>query len=157
MIATALGALGRGTGMIATALGALGTVFGAVKANWIYYAVIAVLALALLGAIWRMDHLSGALALEKSEHKATQEALAREVEKGMGWKTAYENALERAAAQGQATQACLDREVAAAAAREERAAILQAAQPRLRTEQERQQVVNDETRKRAADRLNRPW
>jgi hypothetical protein len=143
--------------MIATLASLFGAAVGAVKSNWIPYALIAVLALALLGALWRADHLSGALDLEKSNHKATQEALAREVEKGAGWKAAYEKALFAADAHRAATQACLDRAVAEAAAREERAAILQAAPPRSRTEQERQQVVNDETRKRAADRLNRPW
>jgi hypothetical protein len=143
--------------MIATIASLFGTALGTVKGNWKLYAVIAVLILALLGAIWRADRLSGTLALERSEHKGTTEALAREVEKGMGWKAAYEEALIAVDAQRTAAQACLDRAVATAAAREERAAILQAAQPRPRTDQERRQVVNDETRRRAADRLNRPW
>lgn len=133
------------------------SLFSAVKSNWIYYAVIAVLALALLGALWRVDHISGALALEQSDHSATKEALTREVEKGMGWMAAYDEVTRAAEAHWEATQACLDREVEAREAQAERAALLQAAQPRARTEQERQQVVNDETRKRAADRLNRPW
>jgi hypothetical protein len=118
---------------------------------------LAALALALLGALWRVDHLSGALDREKSAHEATQETLARELAKGRGWKAAYEEALFAADAHRTATRACLDREVAATAAREERGAILQAAPPRPRTEQERQQVANDETRKRAANRLNRPF
>ena len=135
----------------------LATLCGTIKSGWMYWTIIAVLALALLGALWRMDHLSGALALEESNHKATQEALAGAVEKGKGWMAAYEEALIAAEAQRAATQACLDRAVAAEAAREERAEILQTAQPRPRTDTERQQVVNDATRKRAADRLNRDF
>jgi hypothetical protein len=127
------------------------------KINWIPYAVIAALVLALLAAFWRVDNLSGKLALEQSEHNATKDALAVEVEKGQGWVAAYEEALARAQAQGEAVEACYAREVATATAREERAAILQTAQPRAQTEQEKQQVVDNETRKRAADRLNRAW
>ena len=135
----------------------LATLCGTIKSGWMYWTIIAVLALALLGAIWRADHLSGALALEQSNHKATQEALAGAVEKGKGWMAAYEEALDAADAHRAATQACFDREVAARTAEEERREILQTAQSRPRTDTERQQVVNDETRKRAADRLNRVW
>lgn len=116
-----------------------------------------ILVLALTAALWRADHLSGELATEISIHKATQEALTREVEKGAGWKTAYEYEVDVAKAHREATQACLDRTADAEKARKEREALLQAAQPRPRTETEKQQVVNDATRARAADRLNRPF
>lgn len=116
-----------------------------------------VLGLLLAAALWRADHLSGKLDAERAEHKATQAALAEEVAKGMGWKTAYEESVKNAEAHQQAMQACLDRAVAAEKARKERETILQAAPPRSRTEEEKQQVVNDETRARAADRLNRAF
>ncbi|MDR2055646.1 MAG: hypothetical protein LBQ10_07250 [Desulfovibrio sp.] len=121
--------------------------------NWGYVAAAAVFGLSL----WGIDHLNGKLDLEKAAHRQTKTELAEALEKGMGWKAAYEEALVAADAHRTATRACLDRVAADAAAREERAEILQAAQPRPRTEQERQQVVNDETRQRAADRLNRDW
>ena len=113
-------------------------------------------ALLVAGGI-RVENLSGALALEENRHAATKEALAREVEKGAGWKAAYEKALMAADAHRAATQACLDREVETRKAVEERAEILQAAQPRPRTDAEKRQVVDDATRARAVDRLNRPW
>jgi hypothetical protein len=103
-----------------------------------------------------MVDLTGKLALERSAHKTTQEALVRETEKALGWMAAYEDMQERAMAQAAATQACLGREAAARKAQEERRKILQAA-PRARTAAEKMQVVNDATRKSAADRLNRPW
>lgn len=124
--------------------------------NWKLYAVIGGLAVALLLAFWRIDNVQGKLQLEQAEHNQTKVALADAIEKGNGWKAAYEEALTAATAQREATQACLDREAEARTAQEARNAILQAAQPRPRTEAEQKQVVDDETRKRSADRLNRP-
>lgn len=115
------------------------------------------LAVALAAALWRADNLGGKLDKERAEHKATQEALVREVEKGAGWIDAYNEAFASAEAHRQATAACIERAAAAETARQEREAILQAAPPGPRTEAEKQQVVTDDTRKRAADRLNRPW
>lgn len=125
--------------------------------NWKHYAL-AGAAFALLAALalWRIDNLHDKLKLERSEHGKTQAALADAIEKGNGWKAAYEEAYRNAESQRQAAQACLEREAEAEKARQEREAILQAAQPRLRTEAEKQQVVDDETRIRAAGRLNRP-
>ena len=136
--------------MIATIARLFVSAFSAVKANRLLCLLVAVLALALLAAIWRADRLSGALALEKSEH-------ARTAERGEGWKAAYGEALADAAVKGEAIQACLAREVAAREALQERTALLQAARPRARTATERLEVVDDETRQRAAVRLNRPW
>lgn len=121
--------------------------------NWKHYAVVGLLVLL---ALWRIDNLQGKLKLERSEHQTTKEALAVAVEKGNGWKAAYETANGRAEANREAAQACLDREVEARAASEEREAILQASPLRARTETEQTQVVGNETRKRTADRLNRP-
>lgn len=124
--------------------------------NWKLYVLIAGLVAALLLAFWRIDNVQGKLRLEQTEHKQTKVALADAIEKGNGWKVAYEEARGAATAQREATQACLDREVEARTAQEARNAILQAAQPRPRTEAEQKQVVDNETRKRSADRLNRP-
>jgi hypothetical protein len=124
--------------------------------TWQGWTVIGLGAALLVGSIKTVD-LSGKLALEQSAHKQTQEALTRETEKALQWMVVYEDMQERALAQAAATQTCLDREAAARKAQEERRKILQAAQPRARTAAEQKQVVNDETRKSAADRLNRPW
>ncbi|CAK7024825.1 MAG: hypothetical protein DELT_02537 [Desulfovibrio sp.] len=121
--------------------------------NWKHYTVIGLL---IVLALWRIDNVQGKLKLERSEHQNTKDALADAIEKGNGWKAAYEEARSAAEAHREATQACLDREAEARAASQERKAILQAAQPRPRAETERTQVVDDETRKRTADRLNRP-
>lgn len=93
---------------------------------------------------------------EEASHEKTQTALNNAVAKGNGWKIAYEEANATAEAHRKATQACFDREVEARVAEQERDAILQAAQPRPRTETEQEQVVDDETRKSCANRLNRP-
>ena len=117
----------------------------------------AILSLLLLLALWRIDSLSGKLDAERVRHKATQEALVREVEKGLGWKNAYEGAIKAAEAHRLAAQTCYELAAEAETAREKRAEILQAAPTRARTETEKTQVVDDETRVRVADRLNRPW
>lgn len=112
------------------------------------------IAIAVLG--WRLDAVQDKLTLEQSDHKETRTALDGAIEKGNGWMAAYHEALDTAQAHKKATQACLDRAVEARAAAEERSTIVQAAQPRPRTDNEQKQVVDDATRKRSADRLNRP-
>lgn len=121
--------------------------------NWKHYAIFGFLALL---ALWRIDGLKSDLKLERSEHQNTQDARDEAVRRGNEWKAAYEEARAAAEANGAAAQACLDREVEARAASQEREEILQASPPRPRTETEQAQVVGNETRKRSADRLNRP-
>lgn len=120
------------------------------------YIAVALVALVVVLLLWRIDNLGGKLDREKDAHNRTKSELAIAIEKGLGWKLAYETALNDAANQAKATQACLDREAEAIQAQGERKAILQAAQPRQRTEQEKTEVVDDATRNRFADRLNRP-
>lgn len=120
------------------------------------YVLLAGLAVLLLLSLWRIDNVQGKLRLEQTEHNQTKVALADAIEKGNGWKAAYHEALSAAEAHKEATEACLNREVEAREAAEERSTILQAAQPRTRTDNEQKQVVDDATRKRSADRLNRP-
>ena len=115
-----------------------------------------ILLLIALLALWRCSVLQGKYELEQSKHQKTQNALAEAVEKGNGWKAAYEEANGKAAAIGLTAQACLKREAAANEAVQERREILQAAQPRPRTATEQTQVVGNETRNRVALRLNRP-
>ena len=124
-----------------------------VDMNWKHIAVFVVLALL---ALWRIDNLKGQLKQERTEHSQTQKDLADAISKGNGWKTAYNEAIRTANAQSEATQACLDREMEAAQNQQERKAVLQGAQPRQRTEQEKTEVVDDDTRKRFALRFNRP-
>lgn len=131
----------------------MSTDFG-IKLMWIAGGI---LVLSLAAALWRVENLSGKLDTERAEHKTTKEALADEVTKSMGWKAAHEESLRAAEAHREATQTCLERAVEVETARKEREALLQAAPPRPRTEAEKQQVVNDATRARAADRLNRPF
>lgn len=121
--------------------------------NWKPYAACALLVTLLF---WRIDHWKNKYKQEVSEHKLTTVALDDAVEKGNGWKKAYEQTLAASEGYREAGQACLDREEEARAALQERKDILQAAPPRERTQTEKEQVVGDETRIRAADRLNRP-
>ena len=120
--------------------------------NWKYFAV----ALVAVLLLWKIDSLGDDLEQEKQAHEATRVTLRQAVEDGEGWKAAYEKALEAAEAHKETAAACMERELQARRDRQEREAILQPAKPRQRTEQEQQQVIDDETRKRAADRLNRP-
>ena len=121
-----------------------------------YIAAIAAVAFMLLAALWKIDSVENSLLLEKTAHTSTLKDLAAAGSRIQSLEAAYEKALEAAYAQSNATQACLDREVEAQEAARERAAIIQAATPRPRTATEQQQVVDDATRMRSADRLNRP-
>jgi hypothetical protein len=115
----------------------------------------------ILAAVVAVGMLLGwqSLCLEREEaaHTLTKQALAEAIKDGQAWKKLHDQALEAVKAQRESTQACLDREVEAFVAKEEREALLRAAQPRQRTEAEKQKVVDDETRKLAADRLNRTF
>ncbi|MCH5277494.1 MAG: hypothetical protein J1E80_06615 [Desulfovibrionaceae bacterium] len=104
---------------------------------------------ALILSLWRLDHVNGDLEAERQSHAVT----AKERD---GWKTAAEAAQKDATAQAENARLCLDREAQAAKHAAERAAIMRQAVPRPRTDTEKGQVVDDETRNRVAIRLNRP-
>lgn len=72
------------------------------------------------------------------------------------WKARAEAAATRAEALADNARRCLEREAQTQADAAERAAIMEAARPRARTAEEKNKVVDDETRRRAALRLNRP-
>lgn len=112
--------------------------------------------LAVGGFAWRLSVVNGKLALEQSNHSRTKDALILAIEERDEWITAFALMENAAQAQQSASAACLDREARALAAQAERTGIMQAVKPRQQTQAEKQQVVDDETRKRVADRLNRP-
>lgn len=72
------------------------------------------------------------------------------------WRAAAEAYQKDAEAQAENARQCLDREAKAARDAEERAAIVKRARPRPRTAEEKDKVVDDETRARVVARLNRP-
>lgn len=72
------------------------------------------------------------------------------------WKAAAEAYRKAADAQAENARLCLEREVNAARDAAERAAIVKQARPRARTAEEKDKVVDDETRRRAVERINRP-
>ena len=69
-------------------------------------------------------------------------------------RAAAEAYLENAGAQAENARQCLEREEKSVRDAAERAAIIKQARPRARTAEEK--VVDDETRRRAVERLNRP-
>lgn len=97
----------------------------------------------------RLTHVNGQLDAERAAHAVT----AQECER---WKTTAEAYRQEAMAQAENAQMCLDREANAARDAAERAAIVKQARPRARSAEEKNKVVDDETRRRAAVRLNRP-
>lgn len=109
------------------------------------------LAAALLfsGLLGRLAHVNGELDAERTAHAVTSRELDR-------WKTTAEAYRKDAEAQAENARLCLDRETNAARDAAERAAIVKQARPRGRTAEEKDKVVDDETRRRAALRLNRP-
>lgn len=103
--------------------------------------------LALVGVSIALVAVSGQLEAERLNHAAT----AKERDQ---WRTAAEAYQKNAEAQAENARTCLDREAQAALDAAERAAIMKQAKPRPRPEHG--QMVDDETRTRVADRLNRP-
>lgn len=91
----------------------------------------------------------GELDAERLRHEDT--ALERDQ-----WQAAAEAYRKDAEAQAENALLCLDREAKATRDAVERAAIVKQARPRARSAEEKNTVVDDETRRRAVLRLNRP-
>lgn len=91
----------------------------------------------------------GALDAERLRHAATAQERDR-------WRAAAEAYRKDAEAQAENARQCLGREAKAARDAAERADILRDARPRARTAEEKNKVVDDATRRRAVERLNRP-
>ena len=87
----------------------------------------------------------GELDAERLNHAATLKERDQ-------WRAAAEAYQKGAEAQAENARQCLDREAKAARDAAERAAIMRQA----KTRPQQEQVVDDETRARVADRLNRP-
>lgn len=104
---------------------------------------------ALVAVSYSLLLTKGALDKERLHHAAT--ALERDQ-----WKTAAEAYRKDAEAQAENARLCLDRETKAARDAAERTSIVKQARPRARTVEEKAKVVDDETRRRAVERLNRP-
>lgn len=109
-----------------------------------------VVALLISGLLGRLAYVNSKLDAEKAAHEATRQELDR-------WRTAAEAYRKDAEAQAENARLCLDREAEAMKKAQERAAIMERAWPRSRTVEEKDKVVvDDETRRRAVLRLNRP-
>ena len=107
-----------------------------------------VAALLFSGLLGRLAHVNAELDAERAAHAVT----VRECER---WKTAAEAYRENAEAQAENARLCLERETKAARDAAERTAIVKQARPRTRSVEEKNKVVDDETRRRAVLRLNR--
>mgnify|MGYP001661489579 FL=1 len=104
---------------------------------------------ALVTVFFALMDTMGQLDVERLNHAAT----AQERDQ---WKAAAEEYRKNAEAQENNARQCLDREAKATRDAAERAAIVKRAKPRARTTEEKDKVVDDETRRRAVERLNRP-
>lgn len=107
-----------------------------------------VAALLFSGLLGRLAHVSGQLDAERAAHVVTERERQR-------WQAAAEAYRENAEAQAENARLCLERETKATRDAAERAAIVKQASPRARTAEEKDKVVDDETRRRAVLRLNR--
>lgn len=122
------------------------------KFHWKYFAIGLLVSL----AFFYIDYLKDNYEKLSAAYREQAVQLRQAQEDGLGWKAAYEKARDAAQAHKDTAAACMERELQARQDRQAREAILQPVKPRPRTEQEQRQVLDDETRKRAADRLNRP-
>lgn len=106
------------------------------------------LALAVAVQYFANRALRSALEAEKAAHALT-------LQERDDWKTQALTARTSAEALAENARACLAREAQAQADATERASIMEQAKPRPRTEVEQAKVVDDETRSRVIERLNR--
>lgn len=94
---------------------------------------------------------------EKDAHAKTKKALQAALATGLGWKAAYEEMESSAAAYRDTAEACLVREKDWRAAVERQESVLREASSRPRSPEERDHVVDDATRRKAAALLNAAW
>lgn len=97
------------------------------------------------------------LTKEKDAHAETKKALEAALATGIGWKAAYEEMESSAGACRDTAEACLVREKDWRAAVERQESVLREASSRARTPEERDHVVDDATRRKAAALLNAAW
>lgn len=106
-------------------------------------------ALLISGLLGRLAYVSRELDAERAAHAVTEQERQR-------WQAAAEAYRKDAEAQAENARLCLDREAKITREEAERAAIMKHAKPRARSTEEKAKVVDDETRRRAVLRLNRP-
>jgi len=94
---------------------------------------------------------------EQLAHNATRSELAAARAEAARWADVAALARAATASVRITAQAALDREAQAQVNTLARKQILSVAKPRIRTATETMEVVDNATRLRAADRLNRPW
>ena len=97
------------------------------------------------------------LTKEKDAHAETKKALEAALATGLGWKAAYEEMESSAAAYRDTAEACLVREKDWRAAVERQESVLRETSRRPRSPEERDHVVDDATRRKAAALLNAAW
>ena len=100
--------------------------------------------------------MSGSLEREETSHSLTKQYLQQAQEQLLQMRAVIEAKERSVVALRETLQEALDREKEALAAAAARKRILDAMQSRPRTPEEKEVVVDDETRKAVADRLNRP-
>lgn len=86
-----------------------------------------------------------------------QKDLADARDDAAGWKIVAETKGRTATAQAELADACIKREAQAQADRDNIADIMATAKPQPITPEQAKQGVDDATRTRAVDMLNRPW
>lgn len=94
---------------------------------------------------------------EQAAHNATRAELVTALAEAARWADVAKLAQAATASVRATAQAALAREGQARADSQARKQILSVAKPRIRVATETMEVVDDATRQRAADRLNRPW
>lgn len=97
------------------------------------------------------------LSEERNAHEQTKTLLQNALAKGMEWQAAYEEMESSAAAYRDTAEACLVREKDWRAAVERQESVLREASSRPRSPEERDHVVDDATRRKAAALLNAAW
>lgn len=116
-----------------------------------------IFAIAVTLAVLGFRSLRSELEAERAAHAATARSLSTALEANARWKRAGEVLEGQLAAQSGVAEACLKREAQAARAAKEREAILREARIEVEAATPQTGVVDHETRRRIADRLNRPW
>lgn len=101
--------------------------------------------------------LQSELEAERAAHTATARSLSTALEANARWNRTRETLEVQLAAQSGVAEACLKRETQAARGAKEREAILREARIEVEAATPQTGVVDHETRRRIADRLNRPW
>ena len=109
-----------------------------------------------MGTILALVAVSAAFLIARDELDAERLSHATTAQERDQWKATAEEYRKNAEAQAENARQCLDRETKATRDAAERAAIVKRAKPRARTTEEKDKVVDDETRRRAVERLNRP-